>query len=419
VTARIVVIAKAPVAGRVKTRLTPPLSPPQAATLARAALEDTLHTVLEAGARIPPLLALRGEPGPWLPAGFEVVPQRGDGLAERIAAAFVDARGPALLIGMDTPQVGRGLLRSAIRWLDGRAVDAVLGTAVDGGWWALGLREPDPRALLEIPMSTSWTGSMQRERLASLGLRTRELPVLRDVDTFDDVLEVARLAPRGRFARAVGRIAGAPDGRVRADPPDVVLRCEDGHTIPLPVRRWTAEPTSEERHVLGLVAPPVLDVGCGPGRHVATLLGRGIPALGIDPAPSAVTLARGRGAAVLQRSVFDRLPRPGAWGTALLLDGNVGIGGDPVRLLRRVADLLRPAGRILVEVEAPGVGVRRTRARVETSEGAGPWFDWSRVGAGAVHGVARDAGSAVCDVWEAAGRWFARLVTDGRSATIS
>src|SRR5206468_10570518 len=137
----------------------------------------------------------------------------------------------------------------------------------------------------------------------------------------------ARLAPAGRFAHTVSVM-------VQAEAPGAVLRLDDGHVVVQPVRRWMDEPGPEERLLLSLVTPPVLDVGCGPGRHVASLLRHGIPAMGIDPAPSAVRLARSRGAMVLQRSVFDPLPRPGGWGTALLLDGNVGIGGDPGRLLR-------------------------------------------------------------------------------------
>jgi glycosyltransferase A (GT-A) superfamily protein (DUF2064 family) len=409
---RLVVLAKSPAPGQVKTRLTPPLSPDQAATLARASLEDTLQAVLDAGGRMPPLLALAGEPGPWLPRGFEVIPQDDGGLDERIAAALSGALGPALLIGMDTPQVRPGLLRAAMRRLERPGVDAVLGMAADGGWWALGMRGPDPGAVLGIPMSTAWTGWAQRERLAGLGLRTWELPVIRDVDTFDDVLAVARLAPGGRFARVLSEIA-------RPEAPGAVLRSDDGHVVVLPVRRWMDEPGPEERVLLSRVVPPVLDIGCGPGRHVASLLRQGIPAMGIDPAPSAVRLARSRGATVLQRSVFDPLPRPGGWGTALLLDGNVGIGGDPGRLLRRVAALLRPAGGVLVEVEPPGVGVRRTLARVETRDGPGPWFEWGRVGAGALPRLARESGLMVQELWEGAGRWFARLARDRSFGAVS
>lgn len=408
-TTRLIVLAKSPVPGRVKTRLTPPLSPDDAAAVARAALEDTLRAVARAAGRTPPLLALRGEPGPWLPRGFEVAQQRGAGLDERIAAAFEDAGGAALLIGMDTPQVRPRLLRRAMQRLERPGVDAVLGPAWDGGWWALGMRSPDPGAVLGIPMSTRSTGMAQLDRLERLGLRTSPLPMLRDVDTFADALAVSAAAPRTRFARVFRARTAPGHPGVEGTP---LLRCADGYTTRLPMDRWLGDPNPEEQVLLAAARPPVLDVGCGPGRHVVSLLGRGIPALGIDPAPSAVALARSRGATVLQRSVFDPLPRPGGWGTALLLDGNVGIGGDPDRLLRRVRSLLRPDGRILIEVEPPGIGIRRTLARLETDEGTGPWFGWARVGAGAVPWLARESGLVMQELREVVGRWFAWLTAD-------
>ncbi|HEY3877864.1 MAG TPA: DUF2064 domain-containing protein [Trebonia sp.] len=190
----LLVIAKQPVPGRVKTRLVPPCTYEQAAALAEAALADTLHTVLEVPARRR-LLVLEGEPGPWLPDGFDIVPQCGGALDERLAGAFAAVRGPALLIGMDTPQVTPGLLAA-----DWRETDAVFGPAADGGFWALGLREPDPALLRGVPMSTQVTGAIQRARLVAAGLRVTDLPMLRDVDTAADALAVARQAPRSRFA---------------------------------------------------------------------------------------------------------------------------------------------------------------------------------------------------------------------------
>jgi hypothetical protein len=190
----LLVIAKQPVPGRVKTRLVPPCTHEQAAALAEAALTDTLHTV----AMIPAkrrVLVLDGEPGPWLPAGFDIVPQCGGPLDERLAAAFAAVSGPALLIGMDTPQVTPDLLT-----VDWHAADAVFGPAADGGFWALGLRVPDPALLRGVPMSTSDTGAIQRARLLAAGLRVTDLPQLRDVDTAADAVAVARQAPRSRFA---------------------------------------------------------------------------------------------------------------------------------------------------------------------------------------------------------------------------
>jgi uncharacterized protein len=200
----LLVIAKEPLPGRVKTRLTPPFTPQQAARLAQAALVDTLHAVAAAPASRR-VLVLDGTPGPWLPPGFEVLPQCAGGLDERLADAFARCTGPALLIGMDTPQVTPELLT-----VDFAGCDAYFGPAEDGGFWALGLARPEPALLRGVPMSTPVTGAVQRERLLAAGLRVRELPRLRDVDTADDARAVAALAPHGRFA---AQLAGcAPVG---------------------------------------------------------------------------------------------------------------------------------------------------------------------------------------------------------------
>ncbi|MFI6787359.1 TIGR04282 family arsenosugar biosynthesis glycosyltransferase [Nonomuraea sp. NPDC050383] len=210
----IVTIAKEPVAGRVKTRLTPPLSPAQAALLAEAAIEDTLRTVAAtpAGQRV---LALDGLPGSWLPPGFVVIPQRGTGLDERLAAAFADCRRlrpePVVLIGMDTPQVTPGLLRDAAEALT--ECDAVFGPAADGGFWLLGLRRPDPGLLLGVPMSRPYTGAAQLERLSRAGLAVRRLPELTDVDTAADAFRVAAETPASRFAATLRELAGSPEAR--------------------------------------------------------------------------------------------------------------------------------------------------------------------------------------------------------------
>ena len=201
----LLVIAKAPVAGRVKTRLTPPCSPADAAALAAAALADTLAAVARsrrAGRRV---LVLDGEPGPWIPRGVDVLPQRGDGLAARLAAAFCEVGGPALLIGMDTPQVTTRQLDAGLRALD--RADAVFGPALDGGYWAIGLRRADPAVFRDVPMSVPTTAAVQRARLAALDLATIELPPLVDVDTIADARRVAAAAPATHFARALERVA--------------------------------------------------------------------------------------------------------------------------------------------------------------------------------------------------------------------
>ncbi|MFE2420842.1 DUF2064 domain-containing protein [Streptomyces hokutonensis] len=196
----LLVIAKEPRPGRVKTRLTPPFTPEEAAALAEASLVDTLHVLLATPARRR-VLVLDGAPGPWLPPGFDVVPQCGGGLDERLAAAFAGCAGPALLIGMDTPQVTPALLT-----VDFAHCDAYFGPAEDGGFWALGLADPDPALLRGVPMSTPTTGAVQRARLTATGLRVRDLPPLRDVDTAYDAELVAAEAPEGRFAKELARL---------------------------------------------------------------------------------------------------------------------------------------------------------------------------------------------------------------------
>ena len=197
----LLIIAKQPVPGKVKTRLVPPCTYEQAAALAEAALTDTLHTLLLVPARRR-ILVLDGQPGPWLPPGFEIVPQARGPLDERLACAFAAVPGPALLVGMDTPQVTPDLL--AVDW---HAADAVFGPAADGGFWALGLRDPDPGLLRGVPMSTARTGAIQRARLLAAGLRVVDLPQLRDVDTAADAVAVAHEAPHSRFAARARELA--------------------------------------------------------------------------------------------------------------------------------------------------------------------------------------------------------------------
>ncbi len=169
--------------------------------------------------------------------------------------------------------------------------------------------------------------------------------------------------------------------------------------------------TESERLLLAGMAAPVLDVGCGPGRVVEGLGRLGVTALGVDPLAGAVALAQRRGAPVLQRSVFDPLPGAGRWMTVVLLDGNVGIGGDPVRLLARCRDLVADAGSVLVELEPPGCRSGAHRVRLEGHAGFGPWFEWAVVSVDAVAGVASAAGLGVRAIHHATNedRWFAAL----------
>jgi hypothetical protein len=216
-TTDLLVFAKEPVAGRSKTRLTPPFTPWGAASLAGAMLADTLAAAGRTNSTRC-VVVLDGRPGPWVPEGFDVLPQRGLGQAARIAAAFDDAfassGSPALLIGMDTPQVTARLLDACIRQLGRPGTDAVLGRAADGGWWALGLQRPVPGLFDGIPMSTGCTGAAQAARLGRLGLRSTALPVLRDVDTLADALAVSAEATATRFARTLqGLVRTAPAAR--------------------------------------------------------------------------------------------------------------------------------------------------------------------------------------------------------------
>jgi SAM-dependent methyltransferase len=189
-----------------------------------------------------------------------------------------------------------------------------------------------------------------------------------------------------------------------------VLRTESGSTISLEPGRWHRQPTPAEAQVLDQVVGPALDVGCGPGRHVLALSKMGVPAVGIDISPLAVTVARDRGATVLEGCVFRSPKLARFWKTVLLLDGNIGIGGCPTTLLRRVAQLLAPGGSALVEVGAPGTPTGRIRVRVERGANRGPWFEWARVSASQLPVIAESAGfEVVSDAWESRDRWFARL----------
>ncbi len=214
--AQIMVIAKEPVPGRVKTRLTPPYSPAEAAEVAEAALVDTLAAVASASVTRR-ILALAGTPGRWLPPGFDVIGQRGGGLDERIAWALADARAtcpaPLVLIGMDTPQVTPALLAQAAEPLVSGTADATFGPAEDGGFWLLGLRAVDPALVLGVPMSRSDTGSLQLARLRQAGLRVRLLPELADVDTVGEAERIAAATPGSAFAtcvKALGQRAARP-----------------------------------------------------------------------------------------------------------------------------------------------------------------------------------------------------------------
>jgi len=191
--------------------------------------------------------------------------------------------------------------------------------------------------------------------------------------------------------------------------PSLVLHDDSGRPLPFDPERWHGPVSPGEHEFLARLAGPVLDVGCGPGRVLDALARGRIAVLGVDPSPTAVALARRRGGAVLQRSVFDALPGTGRWETVLLLDGNIGIGGDPQRLLRRCAALVRPGGVVVAEVEAPGAGWRRCRARLERDADRGPWFRWAVVGCDAIAELACAASLEVRTINRVEHRWIAVL----------
>lgn len=204
----LLVIAKEPVPGRSKTRLSPPCTPAEAAELAEAALRDTLEAVAGADAERR-VLVLDGVPGPWLPRGFHVIAQRTGGLADRLTGAFVDVGLPAFLVGMDTPQITPDLIDESVAMLEEPETDVVLGEADDGGFWGIGLKRFPEAVFRGVPMSTPDTCAAQRERLSELNLCTSELPRLSDVDTIQDAHSVAAADPHTYFAHALAAL-GTP-----------------------------------------------------------------------------------------------------------------------------------------------------------------------------------------------------------------
>jgi SAM-dependent methyltransferase len=191
------------------------------------------------------------------------------------------------------------------------------------------------------------------------------------------------------------------------------VRLADGRRLPLPVLLWRGALAPGDGSLLRRCAGPVLDVGCGPGRLAGALAARGAIALGIDVAPVAVRLAREAGAAALCRDVFEPLPGEGRWSTLLLADGNIGIGGDPARLLARVAELLAPSGRALVEVEPSPTATGTQLVCLEGPLGeVSRSFPWSFVGQADIADHAQSAGLALLDGWTSRGRQFVAL---GRS----
>lgn len=192
----------------------------------------------------------------------------------------------------------------------------------------------------------------------------------------------------------------------------LTARHADGVTQTLAVGQWLADADPVDERLIDRVRGPVLDLGCGPGRHVSALVRRGIPALGLDASPLAVRLASARGASAVQGDVFTHGLELGVWETVLLLDGNLGIGGDPVALLRRTTEFLTPQGAVFVETDAPGTGLQSLPVRLERGEDVSHWFPWARVAHDRIGEVAGAAGLRVVDGWLDDGRWFVELRCD-------
>ncbi|WP_330232317.1 class I SAM-dependent methyltransferase [Nocardia sp. NBC_00508] len=191
------------------------------------------------------------------------------------------------------------------------------------------------------------------------------------------------------------------------------MRTADGARHRLPTRRWLGHPNSDDRRADAAITHwcdgPTLDLGCGPGRLVAALLRRGVVALGVDISPMAVGVTRFRGAPALQRDLFGHLPGTGRWSYAILADGNIGIGGDPQRVLARTAELLADAGVAIVEFDPPRAGFDLRPIRLETRTRVSAWIPWARVGIDHAHDLSAATGFHLITTAEVSGRHFAWL----------
>ncbi len=194
-------------------------------------------------------------------------------------------------------------------------------------------------------------------------------------------------------------------------------RLLDGTAVLFPLERYLGPADAIDEQVLDGLKGPVLDIGCGPGRHLHALAARGVFALGVDLSPVAVELAVGGGGRAIVGDIFAEPPGRGSWRSALLLDGNVGIGGSPVRLLSRVGALLNAGGELLVELAPPGTLTCSTHARLETDGLASAWFPWARVAASEIVPIAHAGGFRTAKVWSLSERWFARLLRDQRGSS--
>ncbi len=472
---KVLVMAKSPVAGRVKTRLGAEVGHAAAADIAAAALLDTLTACTAAVGPQRCHLALDGDLDDAVRSadlhaaltGWTITAQTGDGFAERLVRAHREAgTGPLVQVGMDTPHVTPALLADAAAPLlvVDPACDAVLGSALDGGWWVLGRRDPEVAAVLaEVEMSTAHTGADTRAALERAGWRVSDTAALRDVDEVEDAEAVALARPgrgvRPGLARSHGH-PGARSARVSEEqaeetlegPYDAVVGAErtasepdvggpvlealddEGHASfttvfshalrgepcqvvglgdepkHLPIGDWTRAADADDLTLIAQCSGATLDIGCGPGRLSAALAENGHVVLGIDVVHEAVGQTRRRGVAALRRDVFDQLPGEGRWRSALLADGNVGIGGDPEALLKRVRQLLDREGRVVVELAGPGVPLSTHWAALECAGTRSRPFRWSVVGVDDIVSLAAAVGFDVMDTQRhGQDRWSAVL----------
>lgn len=200
------------------------------------------------------------------------------------------------------------------------------------------------------------------------------------------------------------------------------LTTDDGRSVPLDIRRYLAVADQGDETALARCAGPVLDVGCGPGRMVSALAERGVPALGIDIAQVAVDLTLRRGGLAMSRNVFDRLPGEGRWRSILVLDGNIGIGGDIDGLLTRLRELLAPSGRLVVEAstQEPGTDEVLSARFSSVDKEESPSFRWSVASADVLAGRADDCGLHTDEQWTHEGRDFLLMSpVDGAEVTSS
>ncbi|WP_421842812.1 SAM-dependent methyltransferase [Mycobacterium sp.] len=197
------------------------------------------------------------------------------------------------------------------------------------------------------------------------------------------------------------------------------IRHEDGQVRPLPTHRWlgaraapdgpdSADEAFDEG-VTRMCSGPTIEPGCGPGRLVARLARRGTPALGVDRSATAIDLAGRSGAPALLGDVFEPLPGMGRWQTVLLVDGNIGLGGDPRRILGRAAELLVGGGRCVAEFDATAIGIRVRWVRLESACDVGPWFRWASVGVDSAATLAAHVGLTLTSLQMIGGRVIASL----------